>query len=142
MLNCIELSKCIDWNRIDSKKGLDKAIAKCRLSHERRIEFTESEQINADMIWEMAVNSGVKNLVIIAEGLLDFAGKLKALIDSENKDIEVKVVNSLIYEINGAKSVSDADGAVILAKAMQSSVKDLMQKARHLGIEILSCWVR
>ena len=132
LLGCIEYSKCIDWDSIDRKKGIDKLILKCGFFNEKRVELSKTEQINSNMIVEVASKLGLNTIAIICGDFDELAQNLKGVIDREGKGLTVKVVESLVYDADGVKLMSDVEGAVIISKINQSKVIDLKKEANAL----------
>ncbi len=133
ILSCAELAKCVDWETIDRKKSIDRLIARARLAHVRRVDLSESIQINADSINSIAANSDITSIAIVTGGLIAEAEDLKKALLRVNEKLEIKCVTSLIFDAVGAKTVSSCQGAVILADVRKSDIRELREESFALA---------
>lgn len=127
MLNTFEFSRVIDWNAINSKDPIVRAITRARLKGERKIEYDEALQVDANSIIDIATKNNLSELLIISQNLTSEGEDLKKLLE-EDSNIKVSVVDSVTHSATGAKTASATGGCVILGKVDKTILYDIFEE--------------
>lgn len=127
MLGTTELSRVINWETINNKGGIIRAITKARLKREKEIPYSEALEVNANAVLDISNKNGYKNLLVVTEGLAKEGDEFKKLLVNES-GINVSVVDNITHNALGAKMASEVEGCVILSKVGKTNVYDIFEE--------------
>lgn len=127
MLGATEFSRVINWESINSKGTITKAITKARLKREREIPYSEALEVNANAVLDISNKNDYKNILVVTEGLVSEGDEFKKLL-MKDSDVNVSVVDNITHNALGAKMASEAQGCVILSKVGNTNLYDIFEE--------------
>ena|GEM_PF-1717464 len=127
MLGTTEFSRVINWESINSKGAITKAITKARLKREREIPYSEALEVNANAVLDISNKNDYKNILVVTEGLVSEGDEFKKLLMNDS-DVNVSVVDNITHNALGAKMASEVEGCVILSKVGNTNLYDIFEE--------------
>lgn len=125
-----EYTPMVDWDAINSKKGLDRIFCNMRHLRESRTTLQDAIEINVLATIEKLQTVGANSVAIIG----DVAEKkmLAEGIIQKNENLTVKLIDSIRRSINGADQIIGVDAAIMVVKASQTRLSLFMEELKAL----------
>ncbi len=111
-----ELTRIVDWKKIEAQKGLDRLKYKFCYSNKHRTPLEESVQINARRIIEYMNRKGYHSVALVGTSLEKEGEIIKKYILEGAPSLSVRFVDSTTHSKTGADEISKVDSAVLIAK--------------------------
>ena len=135
-----EFTRVIDWERIDSSRGLDKIVNKFRFASVRRNDVKETIKINVSTTLDILKKKRYSSVALVGSGIdverLDF---ISQIVELDNK-IVVKSLDSVTHSVNGAESIEGVESAILVARVGLTKYSEFMEELLSLksrGVDII-----
>ncbi|WP_028234626.1 hypothetical protein [Pseudobutyrivibrio sp. MD2005] len=132
MVNVPEYTRMIDWNKVDSKKGLDKLVNSIRFASTRKTPLSEVVEINASATIEKLKNKNYSSVALVGTNLADERDMLAAQISKANANATVKSIDSITHSVNGADDIAGVDAAILAVKVASTRYNDFLEELQSL----------
>ncbi len=132
ILGCSTVSKIVSWDSIDSKNRIDRFLLTKRYRSRRKLEYKDALAVCVNTISDMMDKDGMNSIAFDCGDLKEEAEEIKRLLADKGKN-DVRIVSSLFENTEAVASLSNVDGAIILAKVNESDVRDLMCERVNLS---------
>ena len=134
ILDCALLSATVDWGAIEKKNRIDRMIAGFGDHTSRRIPYDESQDLNADIINDIALANNINSLAIIYGNLKKQADELGTRLTEINEHIKVKCVESLFNCPDGIREIHGISAAVMLLGINNTDIRDIVNEKQNLDV--------
>ena len=132
MVNVPEYTRMIDWEKVDSKKGLDKLVNRFRFAGIRKTSLAELVEINASATVEKLKNKDYSSVALVGTNLADERDMLAAQISKANANATVKSIDSITHSVNGADDIAGVDAAILAVKVACTRYNDFFEELQSL----------
>lgn len=135
-----EYTRMVDWNKIDSKKGLDKLVNRMRFAGTRHTSLTEVVEINSSATIEKLKNKNYSSVAVVGTGIDLERNTLSNQILKDKPDATVKSIDSVTHSVNGADAIAGVDAAILAVKVAHTRYNDFMEELQSLrdrGVDVL-----
>ena len=127
-----EYTRMIDWEKIDSKKGLDKLVNRFRFAGTRKTPLSEVVEINASATIEKLKNKSYSSVALVGSNLADERDMFAAQISKGNANATVKSIDSITHSVNGADDIAGVDAAILAVKVASTKYNDFTEELQSL----------
>lgn len=132
MVNVPEYTRIVDWEKIDSAKGINRIANKVRFCKSRKTSLNNVIEINTTIIIEKLTSRNYKSLAVLGVGLDAERDFFVHEIEKNNRDIIVKSIDSITHSVNGADDIIGVDAAVLVVRIGKSLYNDFFEELKSL----------
>lgn len=138
---CIpEFTRMIDWDKVNSAKGLDKVINKIRYAGMRKTALRDVVEINVSAAIEKVRNNNYTSLAVVGVSLDEERKIFTDQIAKDYSELLVKSIDSITHSVNGADDIMGIDAAVLVVKVGITRYNDLAEELHSLrdrGVNVI-----
>jgi len=132
MADVPEYIRMINWEKIDSSKGMNKLVNKMRFGKMRKTSLKDVVEINSLATVEKLKNKNYNSVAVVGVGLDDERNLLVRQIKNDNENVVAKSIDSITHNVNGADDIIGVDSAILAVRVGVSRYNEFMEELQAL----------
>ncbi len=132
MVNVPEYTRMVDWNRIDSSKGLDKLVNKMRFANTRKTSLEDVVEINSSATVEKLKNKEYNSVAVVGTGIEAERNMFANQLLKDMPNAKVKSIESITHSVNGADDIAGVNAAILAVKVGESRYNEFFEELQSL----------